>query len=105
MPEGGKLTIECQQKDNLAIVRITDTGIGIKPEHLPRIFDPFFTTKGLGKGTGLGLSISFAVVKEHEGQILVDSAVGHGTSFTIILPTGLSERNRLKTQTRGSQHE
>jgi len=105
MPEGGKLTIECQQKENLALVKITDTGTGIKPEHLPRIFDPFFTTKGLGKGTGLGLSISFAIVKEHEGQILVDSAVGRGTSFTIILPTSLSERIRLKTQTRGSHHE
>ncbi|MCX8159931.1 MAG: ATP-binding protein [Candidatus Saccharicenans sp.] len=105
MPEGGKLTIECQQKEKLAMVKITDTGTGIRPEHLPRIFDPFFTTKGLGKGTGLGLSISFAIVKEHDGQILVDSAVGRGTTFTIILPTALSEKNRPKIQPRGSHHE
>ena len=96
MPDGGTLTIETNQKDNLAIVRITDTGTGIKQEYLPRIFDPFFTTKGLGKGTGLGLSISYAIVKEHEGQILVDSLVGRGTTFTIMLPTGFPQKNRQK---------
>lgn len=105
MPAGGRLTIESHQKENLAIVKITDTGTGIRPEHLPRIFDPFFTTKGLGKGTGLGLSISFAIVKEHEGQILVDSTVDKGSTFTIILPTRLSEKNRLRLKTMGSQHE
>lgn len=96
MPEGGTLSIETFNKDNSAIIKIADTGTGIKPEHLPRIFDPFFTTKGIGKGTGLGLSISFAIVKEHEGQILVDSTVGKGTTFTIILPENLSEKNRQK---------
>jgi len=96
MPGGGKLSIETSHKENLALIRISDTGTGIKPEHLPRIFDPFFTTKGIGKGTGLGLSISFAIVKEHEGQILVDSAVGKGTTFTIILPTILSDKSRQK---------
>ncbi|MGB4705365.1 MAG: ATP-binding protein [Candidatus Saccharicenans sp.] len=105
MPDGGRLSIECQQKDSQAIVKIADTGTGIRPEHLPRIFDPFFTTKGLGKGTGLGLSISYAIVKEHEGQILVDSVVGKGTTFTIVLPTTLSELNRPKLQSRGSRHE
>ncbi|MCR4395830.1 MAG: ATP-binding protein [Candidatus Saccharicenans sp.] len=105
MPGGGRLIIESNQRGDLALVKITDNGTGIKPEHLPRIFDPFFTTKGLGKGTGLGLSISFAIVKEHEGQILVDSTVGQGTTFTILLPTSLSEKNRLKIQPRGHQHE
>ncbi|MGB9894130.1 MAG: sensor histidine kinase, partial [Candidatus Saccharicenans sp.] len=101
MPGGGRLTIETSQKENLALVRISDTGTGIKPEHLPRIFDPFFTTKGIGKGTGLGLSISFAIIKEHEGQILVDSAVGKGTTFTIILPTNLFDKNRQKLKIAG----
>jgi len=96
MPGGGTMTIEIFQKENSAIVKISDTGTGIKPEHLPRIFDPFFTTKGVGKGTGLGLSISFAIVKEHEGQILVDSTVGQGTTFTIILPINQTERNLQK---------
>ncbi|MBC7361387.1 MAG: PAS domain S-box protein [Candidatus Aminicenantes bacterium] len=101
MPGGGTLTIETLQKDTSAIIKIADTGTGIKPEHLPRIFDPFFTTKGIGKGTGLGLSISFAIVKEHEGQILVDSTVGKGTTFTIILPNNLSEKNRQKISSTG----
>jgi signal transduction histidine kinase len=101
MPGGGTLTIEANQKENLAAVRITDTGTGIRPEHLPRIFDPFFTTKGLGKGTGLGLSIGYAIVKEHEGQILVDSLVGQGTTFTIILPANLSEKNNQKLILKG----
>jgi len=99
MPGGGTLTIETRQKDTSAIIKISDTGTGIKPEHLPRIFDPFFTTKGIGKGTGLGLSISFAIIREHEGQILVDSAVGKGTTFTIIIPANLSEKNRYKNST------
>ncbi|MGC8892212.1 MAG: ATP-binding protein [Candidatus Saccharicenans sp.] len=96
MPGGGTMTIEILQKEETALIRISDTGTGIKPEHLPRIFDPFFTTKGMGKGTGLGLSISYAIIKEHEGQILVDSAVGQGTTFTIILPVNLAEKNLAK---------
>lgn len=63
-----------------------DTGSGIRPELLPRIFDPFFTTKPSGQGTGLGLSISYGILKEHRGQIDVDSRVGEGTTFTIRLP-------------------
>jgi len=102
MPGGGTLTIETQKTGSQAIIKITDTGTGIKPEHLPRIFDPFFTTKGLGKGTGLGLSISFAIIKEHDGQILVDTAVGKGTTFTIVIPDNLLEKHRPKmTPARG----
>ncbi len=86
MPQGGTLKIKLSQADHRAIVRISDTGTGIKPEHLPHIFDPFFTTKGIGKGTGLGLSIGYAIIKEHEGYILVDSEPGKGTTFTIVLP-------------------
>jgi len=105
MPGGGQLTIQTRQQEARAIIKITDTGLGIKPEHLPRIFDPFFTTKGIGKGTGLGLSISFAIVKEHEGQILVDSQVGQGTTFTIILPANLSEKNLRPANPGGIGHE
>jgi len=105
MPGGGQLTIQTRQQEARAIIKITDTGLGIKPEHLPRIFDPFFTTKGIGKGTGLGLSISFAIVKEHEGQILVDSQVGQGTTFTIILPANLSEKNLRPSNPGGIGHE
>ena len=67
-------------------VIITDTGIGIPAEHLPRIFDPFFSTKGVGKGTGLGLAITRRIVEDHHGLIEVVSEVGRGTTFTIRLP-------------------
>ena len=86
MPGGGDLRIRLSLEDGAAVVRISDTGTGIKPEHRSRIFDPFFTTKGVGKGTGLGLSISYAIVKEHDGRIDVQSEVGRGSTFTITLP-------------------
>jgi two-component system NtrC family sensor kinase len=88
MPGGGTLRIRLDREDGAAVVRIADTGTGIRPEHLSRIFDPFFTTKGVGKGTGLGLSISYAIVKEHDGSIEVQSEVGRGSTFTITLPIG-----------------
>jgi two-component system NtrC family sensor kinase len=88
MPGGGELRISLAAGHETAVVRISDTGTGIKPEHRSRIFDPFFTTKGVGKGTGLGLSISYAIVKEHDGRIDVQSEVGRGTTFTITLPAG-----------------
>jgi len=105
MPGGGQLTIQTGQQGRQAIIKIADTGLGIKPEHLPRVFDPFFTTKGIGKGTGLGLSISFAIIKEHEGQILVDSQVGQGTTFTIILPVNLAEKDLKQSGRGGISHE
>jgi len=88
MPQGGTLGIRLTEGEGQAIVRISDTGTGIKPEHLTHIFDPFFTTKGIGKGTGLGLSISYAIVKEHDGHIQVASEIGKGSAFTITLPKG-----------------
>ena len=86
MPRGGTLGIRLDEADGQTIIRISDTGTGIQPEHLARIFDPFFTTKGIGKGTGLGLSISYAIIKEHEGHIQVQSEVGRGSTFSITLP-------------------
>jgi signal transduction histidine kinase len=67
-------------------IRIKDTGTGIPADILSRIFDPFFTTKEVGLGTGLGLSISYGILKEHHGDITVQSVVGHGTEFVIHLP-------------------
>ena len=65
---------------------ISDTGDGIPHEYIEKIFDPFFTTKEIGKGTGLGLSISYGIIKEHGGEIKVDSEVSKGTTFTVLLP-------------------
>jgi two-component system NtrC family sensor kinase len=53
---------------------------------MSKIFDPFFTTKAVGKGTGLGLSISYKIIEQHGGKISVNSVVGKGTTFTIVLP-------------------
>ena len=63
-----------------------DQGEGIAPEEIKKIFEPFFTTKELGKGTGLGLSVSYGIVKDHGGEIKVDSEPGKGAIFTVILP-------------------
>lgn len=71
---------------------VRDTGCGIRPEHLSRIFDPFFTTKGTGEGTGLGLSVSYGIVKDHGGDIFVESEPGVGSTFTIALPVAEDER-------------
>lgn len=67
-------------------ILIIDTGSGIKPEILDKIFDPFYTTKEIGKGTGLGLSTVFTIVEDHAGKIDVQSEVGKGTTFRILLP-------------------
>jgi len=97
MPHGGTLKIDLSQIDNEAVVKIADTGTGIKSQHLSHIFDPFFTTKGLGKGTGLGLSISYAIINEHEGHITVDSEVDKGSCFSIYIPLDLDKRKLNKS--------
>ena len=88
MPEGGTLTLATMTDpagDRVSIV-VEDTGTGIAPENLSKLFTPFFTTKPIGRGTGLGLAISYGIVKMHRGQITVQSHVGKGTRFTVILP-------------------
>ena len=83
----GEITITTRREgtDQVA-VEIADNGNGIPPEIISKIFDPFFTTKAVGKGTGLGLSISYKIIEQHGGRISVDSTVGKGTRFTIVLP-------------------
>lgn len=86
MPGGGTLRVNLSQSDGVAAIAIQDSGTGISPEHRSRIFDPFFTTKAEGEGTGLGLSVSYGIISNHSGRIEVDSEVGQGSTFTIILP-------------------
>jgi len=80
------LTIRTQARGARIVIEIKDTGPGISPSRLARVFEPFYTTKAAGKGTGLGLSLSRGIIKDHGGDIRVESAVGKGTTFTIELP-------------------
>lgn len=83
----GVITLMTSKADDSHVeIAITDNGKGIDADIMGKIFDPFFTTKDVGKGTGLGLSISYKIIKAHGGDIKVNSAVGVGTKFTIILP-------------------
>jgi two-component system NtrC family sensor kinase len=86
MPRGGWLSVVTRVEGDDAVAEVSDTGSGIPSEHLARIYDPFFTTKAIGRGTGLGLSITYGIVREHLGTIRCDSAIGHGTRFTVALP-------------------
>ena len=88
MPNGGLLKIRLQNtKDREQVaVSFEDTGVGIPKQHLSDVFDPFFTSKKAAKGTGLGLSVSLGIVQKHGGDIRVDSEVGKGTCFTVLLP-------------------
>jgi signal transduction histidine kinase len=95
MPGGGTLTIRLEQISASRVrIDITDTGHGIASDLLPRIFEPWVSTKKPEHGTGLGLSIARDVVSAHGGTIAVSSEIGHGTTFTIELPTD-SSRERL----------
>jgi two-component system NtrC family sensor kinase len=90
--DGGTITIstavdaEPQEPKN-PFVRVTvhDSGCGIPPENLPKVFDPFFSTKGK-KGAGLGLAVVWGIVEKHGGRITVESEIGKGTTFKILLP-------------------
>lgn len=90
MPRGGELRVTTQllqtrpEAPATIGIYIADTGVGIPPEHRPHLFEPFYTTKP--QGTGLGLAISAHIITQHGGRITVDSEIGHGSTFTILLP-------------------
>jgi two-component system NtrC family sensor kinase len=87
MEGGGELFIDASydEEHNMVVLSVRDTGTGIKKEILPNIFDPFFTTKST-KGTGLGLSVSYGIIRQHHGEISVESEEGQGTTFIIKIP-------------------
>lgn len=104
MPEGGDVVIEAHVemlRDNYerdraivpageyVVVTVTDQGMGIAPDKLPKIFEPFYTTKRTGEGTGLGLSMAYGIIKQTGGYIFADSVVGSGTNFTLFFPAHL----------------
>lgn len=84
--EHGEITIRSWASDDSVFLSISDTGCGIAPEHIHHIFEAFYTTKEVGVGTGLGLSISLDIIKQHGGDITVESELGRGSRFTVRLP-------------------
>ena len=88
----GEIFIKTEVVDGNAHVAIRDSGKGIPPENIERVFDPGFTTKGVKVGTGLGLSICYRIIKEHRGEIRVDSEPGKGATFTVVLPMDLDRQ-------------
>jgi len=95
MTPGGRLfvTTALQEDGKMVDVVIRDTGKGIEPEYLTQIFDPFFSTKEEG-GTGLGLSVSYSIIRNHGGNIRVESTPGIGTTFTIQLPVQTIQKGK-----------
>ncbi len=89
-PRGGRVEVRAHARDGRVQLAVADTGSGISPEELPQLFTRFYRTRGAGEkhvpGTGLGLAISKAIAEAHGGAIEVESAVGAGTTFTVVLP-------------------
>ena len=82
----GEITISTRRVDaDFIEIKIADTGAGIPEESMGKIYTPFYTTKDVGKGTGLGLAIVYGIIKMHRGQISLQSQVGVGTTFSILL--------------------
>lgn len=84
--EGGELAVTVEDTGDGAVVTVEDEGVGIVPEEIGRVFDPFYTTKPTG--SGLGLAVAKQIVESHGGEVSVDSRIGVGTRFTIMLPRG-----------------
>ena len=91
----GRITLKTRQDDDFVYSSVTDNGHGIPHELKERIFEAFFTTKEEGKGTGLGLSISCDIINKHHGELLMESIVGVGTTFTVKLPRTPEETARI----------
>lgn len=120
MPGGGKFTVRTgigdpensyspesengsipPEKGRTLKISFTDTGMGIKKEHLEQIFDPFFTTKPEDKGTGLGLSVCYSIIEKHGGTLEAESDGKHGATFVIELPLSQKQENEFHNQIEG----
>jgi signal transduction histidine kinase len=111
MPAGGVLSIRTERVElseglldaslkpgSYARITVSDTGCGIDEDIRQQIFEPFFTTKEVGKGTGLGLSIVYGIIRQHGGEVTVQSEVGKGTNIRIHLPLVASRRQRRESE-------
>lgn len=94
MPDGGVLSLKARREEEMVHVIVKDTGVGMDESTMERMYDPFFTTKVPGRGAGLGLSIAYGIVRQHGGDICVQTEINRGSSFEVILP-----RVKLTAQT------
>jgi PAS domain S-box-containing protein len=105
-PRGGRIHVVAQEQDVDVVVSVTDTGVGIPPEHLDRVFDRFYRVPlpaaSAAEGTGLGLSICQAVVQEHGGRIWVESHVGRGSTFFVAIPKAGAHEGTVPADAAGS---
>ncbi len=105
MESGGILTIRTGLEgegpgERMVFASFADSGAGIAGANLERVWEPFFTTREVGQGTGLGLSVSYGIVREHGGEIEVESVVGQGTTFTVLIPAAPCVARAGDTHTR-----
>ncbi|MCF7945502.1 MAG: PAS domain-containing protein [Spirochaetia bacterium] len=96
MPEGGNLKVSTEKEHDKVNIYIQDNGVGIPEKNMSKIFEPYFTTKDFG--SGLGLTVVYKVIKEHQGDISINSIEGKGTTFTISLPLPRDERTLIDWQ-------
>jgi signal transduction histidine kinase len=86
-PRGGTVTVAVHRRDDTVRFRVEDTGVGIAPDNIPRLFDRFWQAQEAGRGgAGLGLVIAHGIAEGHGGRVEVESRVGHGSVFTLVLP-------------------
>ena len=80
------ISVKTDLSEENVIIIFEDDGVGISEENISKVFEPFYTTKKEGKGTGLGLWVSYGIIKNFQGDIIVESTIGEGTAFKILLP-------------------
>jgi len=98
MPDGGRIEIRTLRRNGALLLEVKDTGTGMTAEVKEHLFEPFFTTKGLGRGTGLGLAVVFGIVSEHGGRLEVESKLGQGSCFRVVLPARSGEAATAPTE-------
>jgi len=98
MPEGGRLTISTSMEGDRVVVNIKDTGVGISAQNLERVFEPFFTTKSNWQGAGLGLTEVYHIVKQHRGEVRLESQEGRGTEVIFYFPAEKAEASNLPVE-------
>jgi two-component system, sporulation sensor kinase E len=96
MPQGGRLTISTELKGESVVLILEDNGIGIDEENMSKIFEPYFTTKEFG--SGLGLTVVYKIIKEHNGEISLNSKAGKGTSFYVSFPVPIRDKKLIGWQ-------